>query len=291
MSDEIFINKKHLIKLIENPTDAVINKERYSIGTTLLDNDGESIETFRKTLSVNIAEVHNIPINEYFYRETGVETTISNAIVAGDTSITISNATGFTVGDELLISNTIREKTYPTITNIVGTVFTLDRPLNNNFAIGSKVELISTDLSAVGSLSSPISFKLIPEPEQIWYLVRFLIGIVHSGAADDSKFGDIAALTNGCILRAYDATNDRYGTFTNWKNNNDMKMDMYNIDYTDKSGGGKYGTNGRGSIKTGTGATPKINGNNGDFMELLIQDDLSALTSFRLKGQGHFEEI
>ena len=116
--------------------------------------------------------------------------------------------------------------------------------------------------------------------------------MVHNSAADDSKFGSMAVLLRGCVLRGYNATAGQYRTFTDWKTNSDIKMDMFDVVYTDKAGGGDFGTNARGSIKIGTGAVPSLDGVAGDYLELLVQDDLTLageLLLFQLKGQGHIE--
>ena len=69
----------------------------------------------------------------------------------------------------------------------------------------------------------------------------------------------------------------------------DLKLDMANVVDSDKAGAGNFGTSGDGMIKNRTGATPRVDSGNGDFLELLIQDDLTPLISAFLKGQGHLE--
>jgi len=251
----------------------------------------EGVDTFHGSINIHDACVHDIPVNELFHRHTGVATTLAIASLIEATSITITDITGFIVGTTFQIENGIIETTFPTVTSILGNVLTLDKPLDNAFAVGDKIEIVDTNMAVLGTLTNPVSFKLIPDKNQIWHIIRFLVGMTHSGAADDSKFGDIAKLTNGAVLRAYNAIENQYRTFTIWKNNEDIKMDMYDVNYTDKAGGGLYGTNARGSLKIGTGAAAKLNGKNGDYLELLIQDDLTALASFNLKGQGHIEGL
>ncbi len=64
---------------------------------------------------------------------------------------------------------------------------------------------------------------------------------------------------------------------------------MYDVTYAARSGGGgAYGTNARGTFKN-AGAVIYLDGDLGDYAEILIQDDLSGLTSFRIKAQGHPE--
>lgn len=262
-----------------------------SIPGGIVGDGGGPYKTLKGAVNVHDADVHSIPINELFHRHTGVSTTLAVPITAGDISITVVNPAGFVANDNIQIENGVIETTHPQIIGIAGPVFTLDRPIDNDFAIGDPVEQVEIDIStSVGSIGSPVSFKLIPDADQTWHIVRFLLGMIHASDADDGLFGSIAALTNGCTLRAYNGLADQFRTFTNWKSNGDIKMDMFDLIYTDKAGPGVFGTNGRGSIKIGTGAVPAISGANGDYIELLVQDDLTGLIKFNLKGQGHLEE-
>ena len=238
-------------------------------------------------LGIHDADVHNIPFNEFFHNHTGVDAVLAVAVSAGDINITVDDATGFIVGDTLQIEDGVIETTFPTITNIASTVFTLDRPLDFSFDINDTVEVVDNRMDVNASLVSPISYKLIPDGTQQWHVVSFTISMVHPGAADDSKFGDIAALTNGIVFRGYNATANRYRTLTNWKTNGDIKLDFGEVVYSDKAGGGEHGTQGTVSIKIRAGAVPSIDGAKGDFLEILIQDDLAALSSVKIKAQGH----
>ena len=243
-------------------------------------------------LNIHDADIHEVPVNEYFHRHTGVNTTLTAATTGGvSTSITVASVTGFAIGNLLHITDGNYEVTFQKITNIAGLVITLDRPLDQSFAIGDTVSQVVINMNVLGTLAAPVSYKITPHPNQIWHIVSFILGITHSTAADDSAFGDIAALTNGVVLRGYNAASGQYRTFTNWKSNGDIKMDMGNVVYTDKAGGGLFGVTGDGSIRERTGAAPRIDstGITTDFLEILIQDDLTALTSLRLKAQGHIE--
>jgi hypothetical protein len=57
--------------------------------------------------------------------------------------------------------------------------------------------------SVAGSLGSPISLIIKPQPTQILYVTRILIFIEDSGTLDSGGFGNGAALTNGIIFRTY----------------------------------------------------------------------------------------
>jgi len=240
-------------------------------------------------LSIHDADVHSVPVNEYFHRHTGVSTALAAPVTAGDTVINVAD-TSIANLDRVQIEDGIIETTFPIVISGGGTAtLQLDRPLDYDFSIGDTVEVVTINMAVVGSISSPVEFRILADGDQVWHIVRFLLGAVFDSAADDSKFGNMDALTNGCILRGYNAASNQYRTFTNWKTNSDIKMDMFNLNYTDKAGPGEYGMNGRGSIKDGTGAAPRTDGAAGDYLELLIQDDLSDLITFRLKAQGHIE--
>ena len=207
-----------------------------------------------------------------------------------DTLIVVTNGGLFSVGDEIQITNGAEGTTFPTITVIATNTLTLDRPLDHAYIIGATVEVVSTNMAVLGTLASPISFKAEPNSSELWHAIRFLFTMTHAAAGDLGLFGNGSALINGVVLRIYKASIDQYGTFTVWKTNSDIKDNMYDVNFDTRSGGGgTYGTTGRGSIKIGTGAVPKVDGADGDFIEMLIQDDLTGLVSFKQKIQGHVE--
>jgi len=250
------------------------------------------INSLKGALNVHNADVHDFPVNEYFHRHTGVADSFSVASTKGDVSISVTNGTQFAVGDNIHIFGTVFESTFPQITAISTNTLTLDRPLDNAYSIGDSVEVVTFDMSIVGTLLNPVSFRLVPPTGKIWHVVRTLFSMTHDSTGDLGLFGNIQSLKNGVVLRVYRASENQYTTFTIWKSNSDIKDDMYNLDFDVRSGGGgTAGTTGEGSIRVGTGAVPKLNGTDGDFMELLIQDDLTGLVSYKMKGQGHIEGL
>jgi len=291
MADNINVNPSDEVASVPVATDE-IGSIHYPIYKISYGDDGvQTPVSFNKPLPIDTVDTHHVVINELFHRHTGVETTFSAAVTAGDTVINVADGSSINNNDPIELKNGTVEVTFPIVISGGGTnTLQLDRPIDNDFAIGDTVLVVSTDMRVNGSISAPVSFKMQPEVDEIWHIVRFLLAMIHSSEADDSKFGGIAALTNGCILRGYNATADQFRTFTNWKSNFDIKMDMFDLEYTDKAGGTNFGTNGRGAIKDATGAVPQIDGGAGDYLELLIQDDLTGLSKFSLKGQGHIHD-
>jgi hypothetical protein len=255
------------------------------VNAWLFDKDGNGIGSFRGGLDVHLGHEHNIPVNQYFYRLTGVSNTLASDSAVEATQIVLNSATGFNVGDTIKINTTATERTFPTITAIATNTLTLDRPLDLAHTAGDAVEVISYDMAVDGSVT-PVSFKLIPIGTETWVISRFISDMIHSSAADYSKFGDLTALTNGVVLRVY--ADGVFGTFTNWKSNKEIYLDTGNITFTDKAGGGKYSTSFVGSLLDLDRVQVTITGPD-DYLEIIIQDDLTGLDAFYIKGQGLVE--
>jgi len=252
----------------------------------------EGVDTFHGALNIHDADVHNVPFNEHFHEHTDITTTLDVASNAQATTIEVVDTTGFLVGDSFQISNGGIETTFPAITAINANVFTLDRRLDNDFAIGSTVEKTIINMAVLSTFASPRSFRVIPDGNQAWHLLSFTITMEHTKAADDGHFGDIInGLTNGVLFRAYNGTTGKYRTFTDWKINGDIAQDTGFIEYHTKAAQGNFGTISRASIRILTGAVPKLYGEKGDFIEVLLQDDLSSLVLFTMKAQGHVENL
>ena len=268
----------------------IVRKRPYT-PMRLHDAGGNPIDSHHGALDIHDADVHNVPFNEFFHEHTGVETTIAVAVTKGDTAITVDDATEILVGNTLQIENSIVETTFPTVTIKVGNILTLDRPLDFSFSIGDTVEVVDSEMKVNATLAAPRAFRLIPDGNQLWHVISITISIIHTSTGDDSKFGDADALINGLVFRGYNATMDQYRTLTNWKTNGDIGLDFGDLVYTDKAGGGFHGTKGIVSIKERSGAVPSIDGSKGDYLEILVQDQLLTLLgangSVRAKAQGH----
>lgn len=109
-------------------------------------------------------------------------------------------------------------------------------------------------------------------------------------AGDNGLLGNIPALSNGVVMRVYDGATGKFRTISNWKTNSGIVLDGYTVSYAARSGGGgAYGTNANGNIYDNSGAVIRLNGATGDYIEILVQNDLSSLLSFRQRLLGHIE--
>lgn len=249
-----------------------------------LTGESENVGSFRGALNINQALVHQEGISEYFKRDIGGATTLSVAISSGDTSITVANSAGFVIGDLLrLSSSSIRECGHFHIINVVGNVITLNRPVDNDFEIGDAVTEIDISMNEAGTLANPVVFRIQPPSFERWQITRFLVSMLDTTAMDNGTFGGMTALSNGIVLRV--VRNGVVITGTYWTSNQDLKDDMYDVDYSSKAPAGQYGLSARWSLLKSEFVLD-IDGATGDYIEALVQDDLTPLDDFKIKAQG-----
>ena len=262
----------------------------------LFDGAKNPIGSLNGAINVHDADVHQEMVNKLFNEHTGIETTLTVAVVGGDVEweISVADATGFSVGDSLHLNTGNEETTHPVITAISAatgpSVFTLDRRLDVSHDIGDAVELANVNMvSANGTMAAPIVYFVAPGAGEVWHLTRFLFEITHDTAGDLGKFGGATTLTNGFVVRTFVA--GEYRTFSSWKRAGEIKRDMFDVDFDARSGGqGVYGTSGRGTFKK-LGSVVRLDGDTGDRLEFVCQDTVLAQgnNTFTMKAQGHPE--
>ena len=271
---------------IQDEDDATLNKSVLS-GESSLDGNFDNVTTYRGALDVNSAWLHRKIVNETFHFETATQTTLSTAAAIYDTSIIVTDATGIIVGDQVKIQEgAIQEIGTLTITIVAGTTLTLDRPIANNYTTSADIIKVETNMAVNGSLAAPVIFEIDPPITNIWQITRILISMTDQTSMDDAKFGGLVALTNGVSLRATTSAG-RTVVFANWKSNQDLKLDMFNVDYSTKAPAGFFGLNGRWTF-TASEVVAELDGDADPIqkMEILIQDDLTGLDTFIIRAQG-----
>ena len=253
-----------------------------------IDTGNAIIQVVDGALNVHTADVHHFAAIRKFHKDSGVSTTLSVAATSEDTDITVVSATGFVVGDNILLgSDSVAGiQSLYIINAIVANTFTLDRPVDITKAIGTNVHVAITAMQGIaGTITSPVIYHVAPTPDEQWHITRFIVTMTHGSAGDLGLFGNLASLLNGVTLRL--KSNGQYYNLTNWKANSDIKADFYDVEFDTRSGGGgTFGTSGRGSFYK-LGMVIDLNGADGDSLEVLVQDNLTALSSFVITAQGH----
>lgn len=239
---------------------------------------------------VTLGDQATPPIDIYFHRDLNSVTLASDAVV-DSFDITLVGGHGAQVGER--IGFTYENRIYAGTVLVVNVnVITLDMPINYTIPSGT-VGIRAVNNMAVNGSVTPVSFTIAPPPGIILDITRLNWVITGPGPTqpNDTFFGNITALTNGVVLRQ-NLDGERFN-FINIKSNSDLIVySGIDLRYNNNTGGGDVSTNARSTLagQDKHGVVARLNGDVGMSLEIIIRDDLSSLTSFRVMGQGHYTD-
>jgi len=164
----------------------------------------------------------------------------------------------------------------------------LDTPLDFAYTTDGGCSERTINLAVDGS-TTPVVFKVSPSnltPGTEWDIVRIMGSITDATAMDDAKFGGMTALTKGIVVRTVDGI---VKNIFNAKTNADLKHHMYDVVYSDKAPAGSNGLNFRRTFggQSKNGVVVRLTADTSDSLEVVIQDNLTALDTFYVIAQGH----
>jgi hypothetical protein len=176
-----------------------------------------------------------------------------------------------------------------TVLSVDGDTINCDTSINFVYTNGDATAWRNNfHLNQDGSLGTPVIYSLRAPGDHVWHINRMMFEMICDTAPDDSKFGDLATLTNGIVIRIRRNGNERFN-IANIKRNGGFKLAAFDANYTDKAGAGKHGVAARltfaGDEKMGSPI--ELNGNTSDELQIIIQDALSGLFDFRVLGEGN----
>lgn len=209
-----------------------------------------------------------------------------------DTSIQITAAAPPTVGSTLCLKEGY--KFYQGgILSFTGTnpyTVVVDTPLDYPFTTAGGCSERSNNMAVNGSVT-PQNFVLSPAnltDGLEWDITRIALQMVGTAAPDDGKFGTIAALTNGIVVRYTDGITKN---LFNAKTNADLALhtggDVQYIPRTVPAG--SHGVRARRTFSgpEKNGVTIRLAATTSDELIIIIQDDLTDITTFEAVAQGH----
>jgi hypothetical protein len=251
-------------------------------------------------IAVNVQDQHSELVDLHLTQLIDTMTITSDRSV-GDTTIPITCDTLPVVGNIACL----KEGTafyQGEVLSFTGTgpayTLTVDNPLDFDYTTAGGCSLRTENLNVVGSHGSPQIFSISPAGlvdadnplvGQRWDVVRVLFGITDATAMDDGMFGSIEdGLTNGIVIRKKNGT---YKNIFNVKTNGDFALHTYDTSYIpDTQGpGGLFGFRCRRTFggQSKNGVTVRLNADDDDEFQVLVQDDLTGLNSFKVVVQGH----
>lgn len=261
--------------------------ERYPktcVRAHLVDSQGNSIEVENNSLSVILADQTTELVDQYLCSTNGT-TNPSSAASLNDKNIAVEDTTGAAVGNCINISENGRSF-QSLISSIDGNTITFLSPLDQDITTNAVVEFGEWDISTADGSTNTVIFKIQPPAGATWDITRINIVITDNSPMDDGRFGGISQLTNGLVLRV---TDSYYKNLWLVSNNSGFKEYGSSLTYASRAPAGQYGL-----IATKTfagqpfnGVVLRLNGDTGDQLQLIVQDDLTALTKMSCVAQGH----
>ena len=228
---------------------------------------------------------------DFFFGRLDTLTTLAAQADPEDKTLTLTSATGFVDGTRLgIFSADDPDVIYlgDQIGAPAGNVVAVDSPIDQTLPVTSAVAGVTTNMAVDGSSTTQV-FQIGPVgagSTSVVDITRIMGHLLDSTAMDDGKFGGISALTNGVVLRKNDGV---MKNLWNVKTNADLELICFDFNYSDKAPGGQFGANFRNTFG-GQGAHGVVlELLPGEYLEVLIQDDLTGLDEFRMMAQGHFK--
>lgn len=244
-------------------------------------------------LPVHAEHVHSLDFNTHMARPTSTAFTATLTAEAAVNSyqITLNTVTNLAVGNKIqLRTATFREFDYLRVQAINGLVVDLDRRIDRTYPIGATVERFTLDLNTNGTLAAPISYKYFPRYGKVQHLEEIVVYMRSAAQPYDSFFGGIAGLTNGIHLRKFNGANSTYQGLDVIRVNQRFRQSGWNVEYGDRSSpADAYSTVARLNLLNLASSMRRLSQPNGDYFEVLIQDNLSTLVGFEMKVIGHEE--
>lgn len=177
------------------------------------------------------------------------------------------------------------------VLGVVADTIEVDIPVNHVYLSGGTGTRSTDDMRVDGSVT-PQVFSILPLAGQAGDMTRVILTIETTQGMDFTKFGDANALTNGCVLRIKRSNGD-FRNQLNFKTNGDFIEKCYDHIPLPRSGAGGFGLVFRltyaGQDKHGVAV--RVDGDEDEEWQLVIQDDISVATlgllKLRMSAAGH----
>jgi len=226
-------------------------------------------------------------VDLYMHEHTGSPITLTSDTALDDTVLNVLAGHGAVSGNLLCIKENARFY-QGEVLSVTATTITVDTPLDYAFSAGAICTATSKQMAVDGSSVTQI-FHAKPAAGVKWDITRMMFFLEGTATMDNGKFGDIAAITNGIVVRKKDGT---YKNIFNAKKNGDFALRAYDITYDAKAPAGTTAVRVRRSFagQDKNGVTVRLDGDEGDELEILIRDDLTGMVNFNAIAQGHLVE-
>jgi hypothetical protein len=241
---------------------------------------------------VSVQDQTSTPVDFFFTQIKGAPTTVAVATVIDDLTVELASAAGCTIGDYFGMFNADDRNDnrfyHGEILNIATNVITLDTPIDFAFKVGNTAACFTRELNVNGNVTpQTFAVQVGEHADQSIDINRLIVHMETDSTVSLAKFGDLTKLVKGVVLRRVDGTTNN---IWNIKTNGEMKNLCFDWSPTlatnpaDNVDGAsfRYSFNGQDKHGVAVRLFP------GDELQLIIQDDLTGLTQFRVIAEGHY---
>lgn len=241
-------------------------------------------------LDVYIQDQTTRPLDLFFTQLDGTPTTLLSDANFDDRTIELTSTTGFADGQFFgIFSTTSPGEGFYFGTQIgapAGNTITIDTPIDFDFNAGDSVIPLTKDLNVNGSITPQIFSVTIGSGSQVKLdITRIILQITTTDTPLFNEFGNIPALTDGIVLRRKNGIKEN---IWNVKSNGEFANLAYDVTFYESGVGQeqgglavRYTFSGQDKHGVAVRLIP------GDTLDLIVQDDLTALNSFNIIAQGH----
>jgi hypothetical protein len=237
----------------------------------------------QKSIDTYLQDQHTRPLGFIFKRLLNA-VTLSAPTIIDTYTISLTAGHNFVIGEYIsIIENGIPYQSR--VIGVDGNTITVDSPMDRVYTVNSLAARTTTNLNVNGAVT-PLIYNINPVQNARWHINGLVIQITDDSAMDDGKFGGIAELTKGLIIRY--KNNEQYNIAT-LRKNACFELSGWNVSYSDKAPSGLNGVTMK-KIFNGqdnSGVTLYLDGRLNDELQIIIQDDLSALTTMKAYALGH----
>jgi hypothetical protein len=225
---------------------------------------------------------HAFAVQAYLVREIS-STTLAADLPIDSASVTVAAGHGFTVGDVFVIQGYFQSRVIAVNTNVL----TLNQRSNAAYSSGTAVKRTQSNMNVNGS-STPVVFGLESVAGRKFDLYSLKMAFRGTADMDDAKFASLTALSKGVIFRARFSPM-RYNNYFNARDNTEFHL-RGTLTYNAKAPSGSYGSIFTFNLKDDHGVALRLDYDAGTRIEVIVQDDLSALTFMAATVAGHVVE-
>lgn len=185
-------------------------------------------------------------------------------------------------GHGIVVDNTIElanaeNFTQSRVIGVVGDVIEIDDIIGDVYTTGNNFNRSTSDMRVDGS-TTPVVFSLKPDPGQAGDINGIRFSIQSANSMDFSTFGSAPTLRVGCLFRVK-RPNGAFINIFNFKSNGAFANRAFEHYFQTKVGGGLHSFIAKAEFngQDNHGVVVRLDGDLGEELQIVVQDDLSAL--------------